>query len=119
MSQSISQRRPDANTNTGAGDSRGQPADVLQTFQPANGLRRHQPLNKLGLARTMWTVDTPGRYNADNNPCPVQCPVHHRHNVVISHTNDGGAENGGALANHYHCHYILLSTPRVTLLIIS
>ena len=47
----------------------------------------------------------------------VQCT--HRHNVVISHTNDGGAKNGGALANHYHCHYILLRTPRVTLLIIS
>lgn len=73
MSQSISQRRPDANTNTGAGDSRGQPADVLQTFQPANGLRRHQPLNKLGLARTMWTLLVDTMLTIIHVQCSVQC----------------------------------------------
>ena len=86
-------------------------------FQPANGLRRHQPLNKLGLARTMWTLLVDTMLTIIHVQCSVQCT--HRHNVVISHTNDGGGKNGGARANHYHCHYILLRTPRVTLLIIS
>ena len=54
-------------------ETAGASQQMCRGFQPANGLRRHQPLNKPGLARTMWTllVDT----IADNNPCPAQCPV--------------------------------------------
>ena len=54
-------------------ETAGASQQMCRGFQPANGLRRHQPLNKLGLARTMWTLLVDTMLTIIHVQCSVQC----------------------------------------------